>query len=390
MKILLITQLSMVHFAGTEKMFYILAEALVGKGHRIDIINIFVGNKFPQKENWKLPFCDNRFDVTPIIIKKLPSRYSFYMAFRYYAYGEYEYGSEEIGRIIEEKGDYDIIVAEQFFWLSGIKKAIKEKKSKAKLIFWNHGSLTSINNVCSLKDYLRKIIMSKLLKKWIGSADLCLAISEGMLNLIKSYQPKMDVRLVYNPIVTLDKKIISIPLYPTFIYVGRLDDYQKNVSFILSALNKIREMPWRLKVIGDGPDFAYLKDKSEKMGLCSRVEWLGYKENPFEQIEEATCLLMASRYEGCCLALAESIERGLPVIASNCPVGNSEIVIHGHNGYLFKPGNQEEFLQLLKMAIKGDLNTLPRNQMPSTLVKFHKDLVIKKIEDAIESLFADN
>lgn len=387
MKILFITQLSMVHYAGTEKMFYFLAEALVEKGHQVDFINIFVGENFPKKEKWKLPFSDDRWDVTPVIIKKLPSRYSFYMAFRYYAFGDYEYGSEEIGRILEENGDYDIIIAEQFFWLSGIKKAIKGKKSKAKVIFWNHGSLTSINNVCSLKDYIRKKIMLRLLKKWIGSADLCLAISEGISNLIKSYQPKMDIRLVYNPIATLDKKTMPISLYPTFIYVGRLDDYQKNVSFILDSLGKIRDMPWQLKVIGDGPDYVYLKNKSEKIGLSSKVEWLGYKENPFEQIEEATCLLMASRYEGFCLVLAESIERGLPVIASNCPVGPSEIVINGQNGYLFKPGDQEEFLQLLEMAIKGDLNLLKRDQIPLTIAKFNRNIVINKIEEAMESLF---
>ena len=51
------------------------------------------------------------------------------------------------------------------------------------------------------------------------------------------------------------------------------------------------------------------------------------------------------------MALLESLVRGIPVIATDCPTGPRDIVIPGKNGWLSPPGDVEALATTLTQAL---------------------------------------
>ena len=70
--------------------------------------------------------------------------------------------------------------------------------------------------------------------------------------------------------------------------------------------------------------------------------------------------LLASRFEGFSNALLEALFLGIPVITSNCPGANSEIIKKGFNGFLAKNEDSEDFS---KKIIKGVNHNWDRNEI---------------------------
>ena len=70
--------------------------------------------------------------------------------------------------------------------------------------------------------------------------------------------------------------------------------------------------------------------------------------------------LLASRFEGFSNAILEALFLGIPVITSNCPGANSEIIKKGFNGFLAKNENPKDFSEKI---IKGVNHNWDRNQI---------------------------
>lgn len=89
-----------------------------------------------------------------------------------------------------------------------------------------------------------------------------------------------------------------------------------------------------IRIAGDG-DPAWNNDAAdnvEYVGLLSRDEMLDF-------YRKASCVVVPSRwYEMCPLVILEAMSLGIPVIASEIG-GLPELVEHGENGLLFRPGD---------------------------------------------------
>jgi glycosyltransferase involved in cell wall biosynthesis len=89
-------------------------------------------------------------------------------------------------------------------------------------------------------------------------------------------------------------------------------------------------------IIGDGdPDqVAMLNSLARKQGVSDRVALLGYHDNPFSILSRADLFVSASRWEGASNALIEALACGLPIVATDCPTGNREVIEAGDCGTL--------------------------------------------------------
>jgi len=215
-------------------------------------------------------------------------------------------------------------------------------------------------------------------------ADRHLAISTGIKKLIIRYDPDADVKLVFNPVSLNVKKLINRSSHPILLYVGRLNDHHKNLSFLLQGLSRSSQKEWALKIIGTGPDEEKLKGMAIQLGISDKIQWLGFKNEPFDSLEECTALLLTSRYEGFGLVLVEANAHGIPVISSNCLAGPEDIVIEGVNGYLFPEGDLSSFVNILDKLIRGELKFASPEEIAKTAERFSEDNYYQRFKEALE------
>lgn len=374
MRVLFVTQHSMTWFGGAEKVLETTVDYLINNRVDVSILNYILGDEAPKLEQQVPPYSKYHNLVT---VQKLTIYGSKpLLTFLFFGSGK---SIETFREYLKINGHYDAIIVFSFYLIPTIKKALFGINEKAKIIYWDHGTIPSIMNAKTVKEKIRKRLINPWLWKCLENADMVFAISRKIAEIIKKKNAGVDVRITYNPIRTQNIKIIKEPEFPVLLYVGRLFDYQKNIKFLLDMVSRIKELPWKLIVYGDGPDSEKLKKHCNFLGLSNRVVWKGFEKNPLGKVKEASCLLLTSRWEGFPLVLVESLAAGLPVIAANCETGPSEIIVHGQNGFLYEPGNIEESVKYLKKIINKQSGLLPRGEIAKTVERFEEGNVMQKI-----------
>jgi glycosyltransferase EpsD len=131
------------------------------------------------------------------------------------------------------------------------------------------------------------------------------------------------------------------------LYVAELIP-RKNHEFIInSALNLVAKLP-NIKILfaGRGILAETLKKLIDKNKLTDNIIFLGFRNDIDELIVMSDVGISASKQEGLGLNLAEEMICGLPVVAT-VDRGHKEMVIQGHNGFLFKQNNTQEFVKYI-------------------------------------------
>lgn len=124
--------------------------------------------------------------------------------------------------------------------------------------------------------------------------------------------------------------------------IGRLvaqKDHETLVNSMALLLQKRRDA--RLLVLGEGPLRPYLEQLVQSTGLEDRVRFAGYRPNPSAYLAQASLLVSSSRWEGLGNVIVEALLAGVPVVATDCPSGPSEILQGGKLGRLVPIGEPE-------------------------------------------------
>ncbi|NIK79063.1 glycosyltransferase involved in cell wall biosynthesis [Paenibacillus castaneae] len=208
-------------------------------------------------------------------------------------------------------------------------------------------------------------------------ANFHIAINKELQDDIISLTSNTNTYLLYNP-VSLNKEKIQRPKDTKFLYVGRLFNYQKRVDRILDALSKV-DGNWTLQIIGDGLDEPMLRDLAKELGIEDRISWEGWKPDPWAYVNEATCLIMASAYEGFGLSAAEALARGIPVVAGDCS-GLKELIKNGENGWLFPFQDLSALSDILNSVVKGTLPLPDQDRVQASVEPFNEYSIIERLE----------
>ncbi|HOU53155.1 MAG TPA: glycosyltransferase family 4 protein [Myxococcota bacterium] len=122
----------------------------------------------------------------------------------------------------------------------------------------------------------------------------------------------------------------------------------KGLDLLLRAMTLLpREV--RLRVLGTGPQEAWLREVAGHLGVAPRVEWSGALPRAAiaGHLREALCLVVPSREpETFGLVGLEAFRHGTPVIASRAG-GVGEWLQEGRTGLAFPPGEWRALAQVL-------------------------------------------
>jgi len=161
----------------------------------------------------------------------------------------------------------------------------------------------------------------------------------------KKLEPKLKV--IYNPI-NPERAIRLAEAAPEETYdlvgIGRLVT-QKDYRTMIKAVHELKKRGWtqiRLAIIGEGFKESSLRKQVRELDLEQHVFFLGFQANPFSYLKRAKMLLSSSLYEGFSNVIIESLVLGIPVVATDCPSGNREVIQPGVNGLLCELKNPKD------------------------------------------------
>ncbi len=135
------------------------------------------------------------------------------------------------------------------------------------------------------------------------------------------------------------------------IFVGRLAPV-KGLRVLLSALKPLitGHPNLRLTVVGDGSDRTLLEADAAQFG--DRITFTGYlsQQEVAQRLRQSDICVLPSFAEGVPVVLMEAMACGLPVVATQV-AGVGELVTHGKNGYLARPGDPEDLRTYIEALV---------------------------------------
>ncbi|MGN0728186.1 glycosyltransferase [Treponema sp.] len=134
-----------------------------------------------------------------------------------------------------------------------------------------------------------------------------------------------------------------------FLFIGRLSR-QKGFSDLCSIIKRFCKInsDWNFRIIGNGEyktDFEKFI-KSEKLG--NRINWSLVSDDVQTEMENSSCLLMTSRFEGLPMVLIEAEVCALPAISYDTPTGPSDIILDSKTGFVVPVHNKKLFVERMK------------------------------------------
>lgn len=149
------------------------------------------------------------------------------------------------------------------------------------------------------------------------------------------------------------------------IFVGNLIA-RKRVSLLLQALAMLRSLPWRLTIVGDGPQRSSLEKKAGDLGIAERISFTGILKNTHVSrvMSKADLLVLPSAWDGWGAVVNEALEMGLPVVCSDfC---GAQVLLEGERGETFPVDSVQGMAEVLRRRIEaGRLSVETRNRIRS-------------------------
>lgn len=130
---------------------------------------------------------------------------------------------------------------------------------------------------------------------------------------------------------------------------------EKGVPFLLrsiAALKKKTAVPFRVLIVGSGPDFDRDQALARELGILDRVVLTGFRSDTARILAASDIYLNSSRSEAMSFAILEALGAGLPLVVTDVG-GNPELVRTGGDcGLLVPYGDEDAYAAAMQQLIE--------------------------------------
>lgn len=194
------------------------------------------------------------------------------------------------------------------------------------------------------------------------------------------------------PIKVIPNIVKEIKLFPEIkrenfiLAVGRLNDHLKGFDRLIEVVALMKN-DWSLYIAGGDEEGIALKKLAKKLGVESRVKFLGKVKEMDKLYALAGLFVIPSRSEGFPNALVEAMAAGLPCIAFDFIAGPRDIIKDRVDGIIVEDGNLQKMANAIdelvydeKKRIYLGMNALKVRE------KFSESNIIKSLTDFINDV----
>lgn len=173
------------------------------------------------------------------------------------------------------------------------------------------------------------------------------------------------------------------------LFVGRVYEYHKRVSYILRIWKEIEQREtfneWRLRIVGDGPDMQSTKQLAKNLSL-QRISFEGFT-NPRSYFFDASIFLMTSAFEGFGMALVEAQQYGVVPIAMDTYLSLRDIIHDGENGIIVADNDFDNYVKkLCQLMANYDMRKRMAKAGLKSCQRFSIDNIIGQWEELFKTL----
>ena len=221
------------------------------------------------------------------------------------------------------------------------------------------------------EEYLRTPAIAKIMLDALQQADGCICVSHSLKEvLVKAGVSDQKIRVIHNAVDRQTfapqskneaRETLGISEESRLIVsVGNLLSV-KGHDVLVRSFAEVRSNHVSAKLVVIGAEMHepsyhnYLKRLSASLGVSEHVKFVGRQkpEDVSLWLAAADAFALASRREGCCNALLESLACGVPSVVTS--VGDNPSFVHdGQNGYLVRTDCPEEMAQRLHWVLESD------------------------------------
>ncbi|MFI6349259.1 glycosyltransferase [Streptomyces sp. NPDC050560] len=136
---------------------------------------------------------------------------------------------------------------------------------------------------------------------------------------------------------------------------GRLTPV-KRYPLLVRAFDTVRARrpDWRLRIYGTGEQHDELRRLVDRLGLYNHVFLMGPAAPMESEWIKGSIAAVTSRAESFGMTIVEAMRCGLPVVATDCPLGPAEIIEHGVDGLLVEVDSADAVAHGLLTLIDDD------------------------------------
>ena len=162
----------------------------------------------------------------------------------------------------------------------------------------------------------------------------------------------------------------------------------KGVQYLIGAFERVlRQIDGRLILVGEGSDESRIRQLVKKKGPEDKVYFAGYHRNPYRYMARSDVFAFPSLGgEAFGLVLTEAMACRLPIVATDCVAGRSEVLLNGKCGIRVPVADEEAMAQGIISLLTNDAL---RKRLVSAAMERVTDFEPAKVTASYERLFLE-